>query len=241
MHWFERDFDHPHYFEIYRDKILEAAQEGPGLARLLDLPPGARVLDLPCGWGRLRPALEACGHRVVGGDLSAMNLRRHAREFPGDLVRLDLRSLPFRDGCADAVFCAYTSWGYFATDEENQRQLDEFARVLKPGGTLLLDLAGRDFFLRALAVLDREWYKVEGLYLERGRLSDDGRRFLTDRIMRGTRFQHDIWIPTDQEVRAALAAAGLEVERTFGSVQGAPWFPYAERWIYRADKPMKAP
>jgi len=80
---------------------------------------------------------------------------------------------------------------------------------------------------------------VEGLYQERVRLSPDGRRFLTDRIMRGTRFQHDIWIPTDPEVRAALAAAGLEIDQTFGNVQGAPWLPYAERWIYRALKPIK--
>ncbi|BDU73340.1 class I SAM-dependent methyltransferase [Mesoterricola silvestris] len=236
MHWFERDFDHPHYFEIYEDKAREAAQEGPGLARLLGLAPGSLVLDLPCGWGRLRPALEELGYRVAGGDLSPMNLRRHAREFPGDLVRLDFRALPFRDGCADGVFCAYTSWGYFGSDEENQRQLDEFARVLRPGGTLLLDLAGRDFFLRALAVVNQEWYEVEGLYLERVRLSSDGRRFLTDRILRGTRFQHDIWIPTDAEARAGLEAAGLEVDQVFGSVQGAPWHPYAERWIYRATK-----
>jgi SAM-dependent methyltransferase len=237
LQWFERDFDHPHYFEIYRDKEREAALEGPGLAALLDLPPGARVLDLPCGWGRLRPALEARGYRVAGGDLSPRNLRRHAVEFPGDLVRLDFRDLPFRDGCADGVLCAYTSWGYFATDEENQRQLDEFARVLRPGGVLLLDLAGRDFFLRALAVIDTEWYEVEGLYQERVRLSSDGRRFLTDRIMRGTRFQHDIWIPTDPEARAGLAAAGLEIDQVFGNVQGAPWNPWAERWIYRAIKP----
>ena len=55
MHWFERDFDHPSYFEIYEDKAREAAQEGPGLAALLALAPGSLVLDLPCGWGRLRP------------------------------------------------------------------------------------------------------------------------------------------------------------------------------------------
>ncbi len=236
MQWFERDFDHPLYFEIYKDKDAEAAVEGPGLAALLALPPGSRVLDLPCGWGRLRPALEAQGYEVVGGDLSPLNLDRHAAEHPGALARLDLRALPFRSGCADGVFCAYTSWGYFPTDAENQRQLAEFARVLRPGGVLLLDLAGRGFFLRALATLDGDWYEVEGQYRERVRLSQDGRRFLTDRIMGDQRFQHDIWIPTDAEARAALAAAGLEVEEAFGSWQGAPWNPWAERWIYRAVK-----
>ena len=151
MQWFERDFDDPLYFEIYEDKAQEAPEEGAGLAELLALPRGSLVLDLPCGWGRLRPALVDRGYRVVGGDLSPMNLRRHRSECPGPLVRLDFRNLPFRDACADGLFCAYTSWGYFATDEENQRQLDEFARVLRPGGALLLDLAGRNFFLGALA------------------------------------------------------------------------------------------
>jgi SAM-dependent methyltransferase len=237
MQWFERDFDHPLYFEIYKDKDIEAAREGPGLAELLDLPPGALVLDLPCGWGRLRPHLEARGYRVAGGDLSPLNLRRHQDEFPGEVVRLDLRALPFRDGCADGVLCAYTSWGYFATDEENQRQLAEFARVLKPGGTLVLDLAGREFFLRALAAISTEWHEVDGLYQERVRLNGDGRRFLTDRILGGERFRHDIWIPTFEEAWTGLEAAGLMVERTFGSVQGAPWNRYAERWVFRAIKP----
>lgn len=237
MDWFTRDFDHPAYFDIYQEKESEAATEGPGLARLLGLPRGSRVLDLPCGWGRLTPALEALGYQVTGGDLSLMNLQRQQREFPGAAVRLDLRQLPFRAGCADGVLCAYTSWGYFATDWENQRQLEEFARVLKPGGVLLLDLAGRDFYWRALRFVPNHWYDVEGRYRERVRESPDGRRMITDRICQGHRFRHDIWIPTDLEIRTALATAGLRVEETFGSVEGDPWVWDAERWLYRCVKP----
>jgi SAM-dependent methyltransferase len=236
MDWFERDFDLPAYFEIYQDKEAEAALEGPGLAGLLRLAPGALVLDLPCGWGRLRPALEAAGYRVLGGDLSAMNLARHQREFPGPCVRLDLRRLPFRDRCADGVLCAYTSWGYFAAPEENQLQLREFARVLKPGGSLVLDLVGRNRCLRAVEQVQNRWYEVGRSYLERVRLSPDGRRVLTERICRGTRFRHDIWIPTDPEARAALGAAGLDLDEAFGGVAGGPWSAEADRWIYRARK-----
>ena len=237
VQWFARDFDHPHYFEIYQDKVREAASEGPALAALLELPAGSLVLDLPCGWGRLQPALEAREWRVVGGDLSPLNLARHQREFPGPLVRLDLRALPFRSASADGILCAYTSWGYFATDGENQRQIDEFARVLRPGGQLVLDLAGRDFLLRALAAIGGGWRDVDGLYRERVALADGGRRFRTDRVLRDTRFQHDIWIPTDGEVRAGLAASGLELDGTFGGFAGEPWTPGAERWIYRFIKP----
>jgi SAM-dependent methyltransferase len=236
MEWFQRDFDHPAYFEIYREKAEEAAVEGPALAALLALPRGSRVLDLPCGWGRLRPALEAAGYRVVGGDLSALNLARKAREFPGPCARLDLRRLPFRDGCADGVLCAYTSWGYFATEAENLAQLREFARVLRPGGSLVLDLAGRDRCLRALARAGTGWREVEGRYRERVRTSPDGRRVLTERIFGGERFRHDIWLPTDQEVRTALDAAGLALDRAWGGLDGSPWTALAERWIYRARR-----
>ncbi len=237
MDWFARDFNHPLYFEIYRNKELEAAEEGPALAAFLGLPEGSLVLDLPCGWGRLQPALERKGYRVVGGDLSPLNLQRHLRDFSGIVTRLDLRALPFKNSCADGVFCAYTSWGYFATDSENLRQLQEFARVLRPGGTLLLDLAGRRFLERAIGFVDYGWYRVEEGYRERVRWGPDKRRVWTDRIMEGERFRHDIWIPEDAEVRSFLRAAGFELDRVYGGLDGAPWHDDAERWIYRAIKP----
>lgn len=240
MEWFARDFDRAEYFEIYRDKEAEAAAEGPALAGYLGLPQGARVLDLPCGWGRLRPHLLERGYAVLGGDLSALNLRRHRAEFPGPVARLDLRALPFRDRCADGVLCAYTSWGYFATQAENQRQLDEFARVLRPGGVLLLDLAGRGFTETAIGFVEGCWFDIdaEGVrYRERVRWGPGRARVRTERVCRGRRFGHDIWIPTDAEVRAALAAAGLELDRAWGGMAGEAWAPQAERWIYRAVKP----
>lgn len=235
MEWFARDFDHPLYFKIYQNKEHEAQEEGPALAVLLGLPSGSLILDLPCGWGRLRPALEAKGFQVVGGDLSGLNLRRHAEEHAGPLARLDLRALPFRDGCADGVFCAFTSWGYFASEAENLRQLTEFARVLKPEGVLLLDLVGRTYLENATQHVGQEWFWAEG-YRERVRWSTDQRRILTDRILDGIRFRHDIWIPTDREVAAFLERAGLAIDRAFGDLGGGPLVPRSERRIYRALK-----
>ncbi len=235
MDWFAWDFDHPAYFDIYADKEADAGQEGPALAALLALPAGSRVLDLPCGWGRLHPHLAARGLAVVGGDLSPLNLRRHAGEHPAPLARLDLRALPFRAGCADGVLCAFTSWGYFATDAENLAQLREFARVLRPGGALLLDLAGRPFLERVAARLRTRWRDYpDRAYRERVHWSPDRRRIWTERQCRGAAFRHDIWIPTDGEVRACLAEAGFEAPAAFGGLDGRPWDPGAERWIYRA-------
>ena len=237
MDWFIRDFDHPAYFDIYADKALDAATEGPALARLLGLPAGSRVLDLPCGWGRLHAHLRAKGLDIVGGDLSLLNLRKHQRDHPAPLVRLDFRDLPFRDSRVDGVFCAFTSWGYFATEAENLQQLSEFARVLRPGGALLLDLAGRTFLQQAIAEVENAWldFQEDG-YQERARWTPDGRRILTERICQGEQFCHDIWIPTDAEVRAFLHLAGFTLTETYGGLDGSPWTDQADRWIDRAIK-----
>ncbi len=233
MDWFVRDFDHPSYFAVYQDKVADAAEEGPALARMLDLPAGSRVLDLPCGWGRLRPHLEAAGLEVLGGDLSPLNLVRHQQEFPGPVVRLDLRALPFRDACVDGVLCAYTSFGYFATDTENLAQLQGFARVLKPGGILLLDLVGRNRLQALVKNVLGQWLPYED-YEERVTWSPDGRRIWTERRVHGEDFRHDIWIPTDAEVRRALERSGFTVARAYAGLTGQAWYPGAERWIYRA-------
>jgi SAM-dependent methyltransferase len=237
MDWFLRDFDHPAYFAIYADKAADAAVEGPALAALLDLPPGSRVLDLPCGWGRLHPHLRTRGLEIIGGDRSRLNLVKHQADHGAPLVRMDLRTLPFRQACADGVFCAFTSWGYFATEEENLRQIAEFARVLRPGGVLLLDLAGRAFLQSALAGVEGEWleFPEEG-YHERACWSPDGRRILTERLCQGEAFCHDIWIPDDAEVRGCLDQAGFMVTQAYGDLDGGPWSQGAERWIYRAIK-----
>ncbi|MDP2877212.1 MAG: class I SAM-dependent methyltransferase, partial [Holophaga sp.] len=210
--------------------------EGPALAHLLNLPRGSSVLDLPCGWGRLQPALEEHGLRVIGGDLSALNLERHAREFPAPLARLDFRALPFRDACVEGVFCAYTSWGYFASDAENLTQLQEFSRVLKPKGVLLLDLTGHVFLKKASEPIENTWFPTRFGYRERVRWSPDQRRIWTDRILDGERFRHDIWVPTGDEVLNFLDQAGFELDQAWGGLDGRPWYPEADRWIYRAIK-----
>ena len=99
---------------------------------------GDRVLDLGCGTGALTAqVLEQDPRRQVTGlDLSEQMLAQ-ARARLGDRVKLiqgDSECLPFPDGSFDVVYCCDSFHHY-----PNPRAvLAQFARVLQPGGILLL-------------------------------------------------------------------------------------------------------
>jgi SAM-dependent methyltransferase len=117
----------------------------------LDLPPGSRILDAPCGPGRIARRLASAGLDVTGVDLSApfVALAQAEPGPPGGLITYvqgDLRQLPV-PGPFDAVVCWFTSFGYY-DDADCRRVLEEFHRVLRPGGTVLIETMHHDGVVR---------------------------------------------------------------------------------------------
>ena len=108
--------------------------------RALDLPPGAAVLDVPCGDGRIALALARAGHRVTGVDIAPAEVERAAAAAAGLGARFlagDLRALPVT-GPFDAVVSWGNSFGYL-TPEDSARSLAGMHAVLRPGGRLALE------------------------------------------------------------------------------------------------------
>lgn len=103
-----------------------------------DLPGGARVLDAGCGGGvPVAAALLAAGHRVVGLDASRRQLALAGERVPGAArVQGDLVGLPFGDGTFDGLVALHSI--IHVPREEHDSVLAEFARVLRPGGRLLV-------------------------------------------------------------------------------------------------------
>ena len=96
---------------------------------------GDRVLQVDCGPGVLAARLLELGAHVVATDLSAEAVgRAQARGVNATQVNLDRQPLPF----AGASFDAVVSDSQIEHRVDYQRYLDECARVLRPGGRLVL-------------------------------------------------------------------------------------------------------
>jgi len=95
------------------------------------------VLDAGCGQGT--PVLSRLTETAtaVGLDFSRGQLELASGNAPGtSLLQGDMTTLPFAAGTFDAVV-AYWSLIHVPTDD-HQTVIDEFARVLRPGGRILL-------------------------------------------------------------------------------------------------------
>lgn len=98
-------------------------------------PQGKSCLDLGCGWGRyLREYLNYDPERVVGLDLSLVNLDK-CRKIDGvHLVRGDIEELPFREQSFEVVSCISTIQHL----PKPKKAMHEISRVLKETNAIAL-------------------------------------------------------------------------------------------------------
>jgi len=98
-----------------------------------------KILDVGTGPGIVANLLADLGHEVTGIDTSVEMLNR-ARENTQALnrhlkfIQADVEDLPFEDSSFDAVVSRYVMW----TIPNPTAALEEWHRVLKPGGRLVI-------------------------------------------------------------------------------------------------------
>lgn len=117
------------------------------------LPPGARVLELGCGTGRLLQPLLETGASVVGIDaepamlkVASERLATHGEKLEllqGDMSRFEVAGNPF-----DLVLIGLNTFMHLLTMRNQLACLEAIHRHTRPGGTLLLDLANPHTVLR---------------------------------------------------------------------------------------------
>jgi len=132
---------------------------------LLEVGPGAIVLDVGCGTGDFARNLRRKGQRSIGIDLS-LGMLAAARSGGAPLLQADAAALPLRAGTADAVVSGFALRNF----SDLPGVLDELRRVLRPGGRLALLEVGEPQS-RLLRLGHRVWF-THGVPLLGALLSD---------------------------------------------------------------------
>jgi ubiquinone/menaquinone biosynthesis C-methylase UbiE len=115
--------------------MVEAEEELVHSLLAAKLRPGNIVLDAACGTGRHLAWLEGVDCRAIGVDLTKPMLQRASVAAPSArLLQCDLRALALGSGSVDAVICSLA----LCHVPDLVSALRELARVLKPGGTLVV-------------------------------------------------------------------------------------------------------
>ncbi len=129
--------------ETYADRRDPSGSDADLIETVLeDCPPEALVLDVGCGDGARTLANLPKG--AIGLDLSRRGLELAAETVPGArLVQGEMGQLPLADRSVDAITAYHAV--FHVPRSEHSGVYREFARVLVPGGTLLMTLPGGRF------------------------------------------------------------------------------------------------
>jgi len=178
MEWWRELFSAPLWqgLQLAWEDAEDADEDGARVARALDLPPASRVLDVPCGTGRIARRLRASGHRIVGIDATPAFLAA-ARRSGLPVIRADMRTSVVRPGAFDAAICVWGSFGYF-DEAGNRAQAQALADALAPGGRCLVDTIIADSLLPAFEP-SAEWDLGETHVAEARRYDGNERRIET--------------------------------------------------------------
>jgi SAM-dependent methyltransferase len=228
-----RDYFGDDFFDLHVDLFPEelSRREVAGMLELLQLPVGARILDVPCGWGRHTVLFSESGYDIVGSDLSFDLLKRVNMEpGPGPqpaCIAADIRMQPLRSNSFDAVLNVFTSLGLFLDDAEDLRALREAHRLLKPGGKFLLESMHRDDVIAAYAERDR-WFLPDGTEVRVQRRFDPVAGISYERLRwkngeRAGAKRHALRLRTATEIDALIRTAGFQDVQYFGDWDGRPF------------------
>jgi ubiquinone/menaquinone biosynthesis C-methylase UbiE len=142
------------YHALYADWRAASMAQAQALHRMLcrwHREP-ADIADVACGIGTQLIGLASLGHHVTGSDISARAVSRARRECAAagvhaSLLVADMRDLPLRDSCADAVICADNALPHLLADDDALAALTQMNRVLRPGGTAIVTTRDYDRIL----------------------------------------------------------------------------------------------
>lgn len=158
-------------------------------------------------------------------------------------IQKDMRNF-VRPESFDVVISMYSSFGYFDNQQDDLDVLRNMFTNLKPGGTLLIDVFGKERVARAFQATLAESLQDGTVLVKRHEIFDDWTRIRNEWILlrngRARIFKFHHTICSGQELRDRLQLVGFPDIRLYGNLDGDDYSLRAERLIAAARKPVAA-
>jgi SAM-dependent methyltransferase len=247
-HWFDDDhfWDAIAPFLFTEERCGDATNsEAEATLKLLEVQPPARILDLCCGVGRHSLELAARGFAVTGVDRTAAYLERARHSAAGknlaiEFVRASMGEFR-RPGAFDAAINMFTSFGYFASDDEELAVLTNVFESLRSGGGLMIDVLGKEVLCRRFQ--PRSWqpspdgtaFLLEERKVRSGWATIENRWIVFDETGKHE-FHFDLRVYSGRELEQLLVRAGFREVALYGNLKGGPYDQEAGRLVAVARK-----
>ena len=128
---------------------------------LASIRPGARVLELGCGYGRVLGALVARSGWLAGVDLSLSSLALARRQSLGRsgvaLAQMNVAAMAFRPAAFDLICCPQNGISAFHVDQ--RALIASTLRLVAPGGRALFFSYADAFWPHRLA-----WFRIQAAH-----------------------------------------------------------------------------
>jgi ubiquinone/menaquinone biosynthesis C-methylase UbiE len=189
------------------------------------------ILDLACGTGRHIIPLSQQGYGLVGLDVSA-NLLRIAKERSSkiQLVRADMRFLPFKAEAFEAATSMDTSFGYLPDEKDDAVALAEVKRILMHKGIFVLDVFNRQELTTKYTGDENQLFKQKeypSFFLQQKRTVTPKGDWLCDLWIIQDKanglesvFEHAVRLYEHSKLEVMLNKAGFVVEKIYGGYEG---------------------
>lgn len=245
MDWFENeDFWRDFYPYMFAPERFSAAAEEVRRIVALTQCSGGSVLDLCCGPGRHAVEFAQIGFRVTGVDRSPFLLDRARNQASKAGVEIewimeDMRSF-VRPATFDLACSLFTSFGYFADEQDNLRVLQNLYQNLKATGVLVIEVIGKERLARTWQNTISTELADGSLMVQRPQLRNDWCRVYSDWTLvkdgraRTFSFEHSIY--SGRELKDRLLSCGFEQVQLFGDLQGSAYNLDAMRLVAVARK-----
>jgi SAM-dependent methyltransferase len=244
--WYEDDS----FWLTFRDymfstvRIEQTRAEVDNLIPLLQIAPGAHLLDLCCGIGRHSLEFTRRGFGVTGVDRTAAYLKQARATASKEGLQIeffqsDMRQF-LRSDSFDGAISVFTSFGFFENPAEDLRVARNVCSSLRAGARFVVDINGKEVL--AAKFRERDWNRRPdgSIVIEERRVLDGWSKIESRWIHIGGSARKESTLVirpySGVELTSMLKEAGFREVATYGSLSGTPYDHRAERLVAVAMK-----